>query len=374
MLSLYCIVFFCYTVTILVLAYGFDALKKPQLPLKQNITTFSVIIPFKDEAQNLPHLFQSISHLNYPSGLVEFILINDHSEDSSVELVNAFILKSSLNIKLIHSSSESFSPKKEALTTAINQASKEWILTTDTDCSFGTNWLRSYDAFIQQHAVQFVAGPVAYKNSKSFFHLFQQLDFSSLIGVTIGSFGLNNPLMCNGANLAFKKTFFKTLNGYEGNETIASGDDVFLLEKAVNTNPNQVAYIKHECALVLTQPVNTLKQLVAQRVRWASKTSKSLSIKPKLLGLLVLSTNGLCIVSCLQIFTPLLPVRALIFCVSLKILVDGLLLYKTLRFFNQLNALRFYWLSALIYPFFSVYVAILSLFGGYKWKNRSYKT
>jgi hypothetical protein len=61
-------------------------------------------------------------------------------------------------------------------------------------------------------------------------HHFQQLDLVSLQGATIGSFGIGKGFMCNGANLAYKKSLFQELNGFR-NDTIASGDDVFLLQK-----------------------------------------------------------------------------------------------------------------------------------------------
>ena len=73
---------------------------------------------------------------------------------------------------------------------------------------------------------------------------FQQLDFLSLQGATIGSFGIKKPFMCNGANFAYTKAFFKELNGFEGNENIASGDDVFLLQKAIQRDKNDVDFLK----------------------------------------------------------------------------------------------------------------------------------
>jgi hypothetical protein len=61
-------------------------------------------------------------------------------------------------------------------------------------------------------------------------HHFQQLDIASLQGATIGSFGINKGFMCNGANFVYQ-ILFQELNGFHGNDTIASGDDVFLLQK-----------------------------------------------------------------------------------------------------------------------------------------------
>jgi hypothetical protein len=37
--------------------------------------------------------------------------------------------------------------------------------------------------------------------------------------------------MCNGANFAYTKSLFEDLSGFDGNNTIASGDDVFFYKK-----------------------------------------------------------------------------------------------------------------------------------------------
>ena len=81
--------------------------------------------------------------------------------------------------------------------------------------------------------------------------------------------------MCNGANLAYTKTLFKAINGFEGNTNIASGDDVFLLEKAIKRNKNTVHYLKNTDATVFTKPVKNYSALISQRKRWASKTGQS---------------------------------------------------------------------------------------------------
>jgi biofilm PGA synthesis N-glycosyltransferase PgaC len=53
--------------------------------------------------------------------------------------------------------------------------------------------------------------------------------------------------------------------------------------------------------------------------------------------------------------------------------VDFLLIYKTASFFNQRTVLASYLVAFILYPFFSVYIAISSLFKGYTWKDRSFK-
>jgi cellulose synthase/poly-beta-1,6-N-acetylglucosamine synthase-like glycosyltransferase len=107
--------------------------------------------------------------------------------------------------------------------------SSEWIITTDADCVVPKNWLSTLDNYIQSSNVNMIAG-VTY-DCKNSFTSFPTADLVSLQGATIGSFGIGKGFMCNGANLAYKKSLFQELNGFQGNDTIASGDDVFLLQK-----------------------------------------------------------------------------------------------------------------------------------------------
>ena len=70
-----------YVLTISWLIYGFTKINHFEfigLPPK---TSFSIIIPFRNEAENLPVLLESFSKLNYPTDLFEVILIDDESEE-----------------------------------------------------------------------------------------------------------------------------------------------------------------------------------------------------------------------------------------------------------------------------------------------------
>ena len=115
---------------------------------------------------------------------------------------------------------------------------------------------------------------------------------------TIGGFGIGVPILCNGANLGYKKETFLKLNGFDGNDHIASGDDLFLFEKFIAENKKNVKYLKSKAAIVTTFPVKSWRDLLNQRTRWAAKTGSSSSVNIKLIGLLVLLTN-LAVMYCL---------------------------------------------------------------------------
>lgn len=363
-----------YVVLIALLCIGFN-----RVPVFKNDNVlpeirFSIIIPFRNEADNLPHLLSSIIALNYPKHLFEVILINDDSEDNSTASITQFKkTHPEISLTLTNNKTYSNSPKKDAITLGVKQAKHEWIVTTDADCIVPTQWLTTYNAFIKKNEPIFISAPVTYDKVNTFLNRFQLLDFLSLIGTTIGCFGLKIPFLCNGANLAYKKSAFLQVNGFSNNTHIASGDDVFLLEKIKSTFPNQVHYLKSKNAVVITKPENTLTQLINQRKRWAAKALYYKGLFSKLIGFTVLGINTSLLTYFIMLILKTSSLIPFLCCLIAKIGIDLVLLYQTSSLFKQISVLRSFILSSCLYPIFNTYVVFASQISGYKWKNRAFK-
>ncbi len=263
------------------------------------------------------------------------------------------------------------SPKKDAITTAMQFVKTDWIITTDADCGVYENWLLTLDNYIQNHEVSMIAGAVTYDCERPFLHHFQQLDLASLQGATIGSFGLEKGFMYNGANLAYTKLLFEKLGGFDGNNRIASGDDIFILQKAIAKFPEKVHYLKSKNNIVLTKPMDDWKSLFHQRVRWASKTSSYKSRFGLGLGLVVFFGNLCWVMGVGCLVLGLLSFQNIVLLFLLKFFVDAVLIYKANCFLTK-TPLHYLILGSLLYPFFSVSVALYSLFGKYEWKGRRF--
>ena len=358
-------VFLIYILFIGQLIYGFNRMKRFSRKEFTPKTSFTIVVPFRNEKENLPNLLHSISLLNYPKELVEIILVDDDSEEvfSFQDLV--------FSLKVIKNIRKSNSPKKDAIETAIQVAKNDWIITTDADCLIQKDWLTTFDQYIQENEVEMVASGVCYVPKNGFLSAFQNLDLLSLQGATIGSFGIDQPFMCNGANFAYSKYFFKELKGFQGNETIASGDDVFLLQKAISSAPKKVGFLLAKECIVATKPVATWSELFQQRVRWASKSTGYSSSYGKILALVVFGGNLVWILSFLLWLTNVLDQNIFMLFVALKFLIDFILFYKTANFFE--SKLQYVLASSLLYSFFSVSVAVYSLFGKYNWKGRNFR-
>ena len=74
------ILLFVYCLAIMTLIYGFNKVNSFEyLGLKPK-TKFSIIVPFRNETENLPQLLNSFSKLNYPADLFEVVLVDDASD------------------------------------------------------------------------------------------------------------------------------------------------------------------------------------------------------------------------------------------------------------------------------------------------------
>ncbi len=362
-----------YALCMLAIVYGFRKVPVFSSEASNLKTRFSIVIPFRNEAENLPQLLRTIEAINYSPEYFEVIFVNDASEDVSETIVNTAIGKSKFSIKLIQNKYISKSPKKDAISEAIKNSKFEWIVTTDADCELPRNWLKALDSFVQEKNPVLVCGPVLYKTDGSFIQNFQQLDGLSLQSLTVGSFGFENALMANGANLVYQKSAFLEVSGFSGNDHIASGDDIFLLEKMKKAFPKQVQFLKSKEAIVSTKPQKNWKKVINQRIRWASKTSKQKNLASIILGILVLLVNiAVLAITFLMVFsTENLPFYTVL--LALKIITDYVVIQQAAAFFDvKIAVWKFLWLP---FMYAVVIVAVLfgSLRGNYIWKGRSFQ-
>jgi cellulose synthase/poly-beta-1,6-N-acetylglucosamine synthase-like glycosyltransferase len=366
-----------YSVLIIIFIVGFNKIIKFYLPIIKPEIKFSVVIPFRNEAHNLPALLESLGCINYPKSFFEILLVDDDSHDDSVAVIDKFIERSStkdqFDIQILKNYRRSNSPKKDAITTAIEQSNNDWIVTTDADCIVPKNWLTVINAFIIKYQPKLIAAPVGYINTKTFLEKFQLLDLLSMQAVTMGGFGIGQPFLCNGANLCYEKKAFLSVNGFKDNDHIASGDDIFLLEKIMKCFPNGALFLRSSQAMVLTKPEKTLKNLIAQRVRWASKSTNFKNLFAKFVALVVLFMNSTVLILFFLSLFKITDWQFFIAIFILKFIVDLSLIVPSANFFDQNKNLVSYLLSSLIYPTFTVLIVVKVLSKSYYWKDRKYK-
>ena len=352
---------------------GFHRIKENKSLKSTESTNFSIVIPFRNEAENLSGLLKSISLLDYPKNKFEIILVNDDSNDDSVKIIENFKTQNpKLDMSIINRQQNSNSPKKDAIELAIKKSKFDWVITTDADCVLPLKWLEILSEFIRTKKPKMVVMPVLYEYQNNFFTNFQILELLSLQGATMGGFGIDKPFLCNGANLCYEKKCFLELEGFSGNDNIGSGDDIFMLEKMLGKHPTKVKYLKSKGVIVKTKVEKKFSNMVNQRIRWASKTTSYNNTFGKLVGLTVLLMNFWLILLLVFAIFKIISWQQIAYVFFIKFIIDFLLLYPTSVFYQQQKILKSYPLISFLYPFFNVYVAILSFRKSYDWKGRTF--
>lgn len=339
-------------------------------------TSISVIIPARNEAENIEACITSILQQNYPKELLEIIVIDDHSTDDTAARVAAF---GDMNVRCLSLAEyvgvdeQVNAYKKKALTIGIGQAKGELIVTTDADCTAGPQWLRNLAAQYEQELPVMLIAPVDYACSTSLVQLFQSIDFMSMQGITAAVHSLKLGNMCNGANLAFSKAAFEQIGGYEGTTHLASGDDYLLLMKMQKAFPDKIAYLKSQDAIVYTPPQPTWKGFLNQRIRWASKSGKYDDSKMTAMLALVYVFNLSFLLLAVGSFIDSRLLWILLAMLAMKVVVELYYLMPVAGFFWKRKQL---WLHPVLQPLHILYVIIAGLLGFagvYSWKGRSVK-
>ena len=342
----------------------------------ENIPFISVVVAARDEEKNISHCIKSLLIQDYPVDKYEIIIVDDFSSDKTAELIK--ICESSVtNLKYLFSSANEqghiISYKREAIQTGISASKGEYILLTDADCTVPTSWITTYSEQFMKEDCVFIGGSVIISDeNQDILTSFQGLDMIGMMVITGAGYQSGNQLLANGANMGFSKQVFKELGGYTQFPQRASGDDIFLLHHFHQHYPKSIRFLKTLSAVVVTQPEHSIKSLLRQRIRWASKNNayKEMNINFSLFVLFIVSLTIviLGILSVLQasIFFPM-------FCVLyiFKIFSDYLLQREAIRFFNKRKLVKYFFISQNIHTLYIAWVGIMaSLFPVYWWKGR----
>jgi cellulose synthase/poly-beta-1,6-N-acetylglucosamine synthase-like glycosyltransferase len=331
-----------------------------------SFTRISVILPVRNEEKNIEKVVRCIATQNYPIDKYEIMVVDDFSEDTTAAMVKRLNIP---NLKLLQP--KSGLGKKNAITEGILFSTAELIVTTDADCEMGTDWLTSIHQFYKQEEAVFIIAPVLVKNEKSFLSTIQFQEIAVLTACAATSAHCNVPVLCSGANLAYKREAFVALGGYAGNEHIATGDDIFLMLKMQKQYGGQVKFLKSKDALVYTTAERTIRAMVAQRKRWASKALAYGLSHATFISFLVFSCNASFPLMVLLCVFKHVSVATILFFLPVKIAADYFVLQSVNKFFSAKTNFFYFLIISLVYPFYVFMVGCWAPFTRYKWKGRN---
>lgn len=362
------LIFFFYILIILWFNIGWNKIDKfDDTQITTNPVFTSIIVPVRNEEKNIKTILncliqQTIDNKNY-----EIIVSNDHSADNTIDIATSF---SNRNIQIV-SLNKGSTGKKAAIHNAIKKSKAKLIITLDADCFVGKNWLSVILNYYNKTNAEMIVAPVVMK-AKSVFGKMQKIEFMSLIASTVGAIGINKAIMCNGANLIFKKQLYFDYYNL-GQTSYESGDDMALMLYAKKNKANKIVFLKSINAIAYTKAKESLNKFVQQRKRWVSKSKSYKDFDVIFVAVIVFLTTLIQVTSLVlsSINIKYLGVFLLIF--LMKAIVDYLLVNSVSIFFSKrINIFMFLFIQ-MCYFFYVIIISILGLSSKYVWKGRKHK-
>jgi len=109
-------------------------------PIIENEPSVAIIIPVRDEEEDLEQALQSVCNLNYNN--YRIIVINDRSTDRTGEILESFKTRyPKLTVVTVTALPEGWLGKNNALQEGYKQSDEEWMLFTDADIKFHPDML-----------------------------------------------------------------------------------------------------------------------------------------------------------------------------------------------------------------------------------------
>ncbi len=263
--------------------------------------------------------------------------------------------------------------KKRALEFAIGEAAGEIIVSSDADCTYNSNWLKSICSKFDERT-GFLSGPVEIKASDNFLSKFQKIEFIGLNLSGAGLIGAGKPVIASAANAAFRKSVFRQIGGYGELHNFASGDDELLMQKIKNETDYKIKFNFCAEGIVKTEAVSTWGEFLEQRKRWASK---GLFYKSKLLVVSLILIYLFYLLIPLNIVFGFIISKTFFLILAAQIIIKFLLEYLIMEYgcrklFNK-EVLKYFLPAQVIQIPYILISAFSGLSGGINWKGRSRK-
>lgn len=362
------IVFIIYVRQILYFYRGLSRLTDGNNPVLHSVT---VIIPARNEEENIEQCLNSLIAQNYPRDKLSIIVVDDQSSDRTPNIVARIAKHSPFAIAQFQSidSSTICSPKIRAIMMGIQHSLSEIIILTDADCIAPTEWVATINSYFET-SVGVVTGLTTYAADDRIsrgFQGIQFLDFISYTAIAAGAIGMNRVLVSNGSNMAFRIQAFDESGGFETITHLNTGDDSLLAQKIVASGKWKARFAFREISAIKTKPVRSWKEVLHQRMRWVGQTA----YYPADMMFFMISTFIMFIVLAAAIPLSFFAWNPLPWLILTGIFsIDYLMMHRFTTITQTHSAMKYFAATALIH----IPLVLISTIGGYffrfSWKER----
>lgn len=222
----------------------------------------SIIVPCYNEGETIGKTIESLLDLDYPSDLIEIIVVDDRSKDNSVEVAKRYERKHK-NVRVIVNKRNS-GGAAEPTNIGIKNAMYDYIAVTDADSSPSKDALKRMLGFIQQDpTVAAVTCSVLVKNPRTWFQKLQAIEYK-IIAFTRRLLDMIDAVYVTpGPFAVYKKKALQEVGGFDTKNLTQDIEIVWRLRMK--------GYRARMClpAQVHSESPEKFRQWWRQRIRWS---------------------------------------------------------------------------------------------------------
>ncbi len=179
----------------------------------------SIIIPFRNESENLACLLQSLDNQNILIPY-EIVLVNDNSIDDYKSIIEKFQADTKhCSIILVNNSeniSEYLTSKQMAIDTGVMKASYDLLVFSDADMEFSSDWLSNLTALFDHSTRPFIFGRTEILEATNLLSFVQKVQLDFLFGTAWLFAKMKIDSSCMGNNIALSRSLYESLGGQKG--------------------------------------------------------------------------------------------------------------------------------------------------------------
>ncbi|MFQ6677393.1 MAG: glycosyltransferase [Fidelibacterota bacterium] len=342
---------------------------KRQKPLSAELQVYprvTIVVAARNEEHNITHLLNDFSQLDYPSDQLDIVIADDRSTDNTWSIIEDYSKQySHIRGIQIQKLSTDMMPKKYALTQAIEQSSGEYILSTDADCRIPRGWVKSMVGYLESgHGVVIGASSIDSSNSSSFAR-YQMIDFLALVTANAGASGWGLSWTGTGQNLAYKRSAFEKINGFQPVKNRASGDDMYLVQAI--SKIHKCIFNSDAGSFVKTKAVSSILTFLNQRIRWSSN-SRMAAKKDRLFLLFLFNAFFLNTVILSGSFIPVIQgYIPMVF--GVKFVCDAMVIFSGANLLQRSVPAIIFIVWNFLQPIYIPIIGLMGLAGKFSWKK-----
>ena len=260
-----------YLIISVVIAVGGRLLKSYELP--PELPDVSVIVCARNEEEDIRRCLESMLNIDYPREKLDILLVDDESEDVTMDIMNEYAARDGMfRVLSAESESHDLPGKQRPLNLGIRESSGEIVLVTDADIAVRPDWIKGHVSSYREN-IGIVGGITRVStDSGSIFSRVQNVDQISKLAVAMGCAGLGFPLTIMGNNISFRREAFGHIGGFSGMRQSVV-EDMALMNAIVRQTDYTLGWVPEKSGVVESSPEKDFNTFINQHFRWIFEVS-----------------------------------------------------------------------------------------------------